>query len=594
MTAFRPAGGFRITLNCLLAAFLAAPSIVAAQDNPPSAVGSVMRLLQSGRVPEERLAPILEIVCGRGNEHDLAYVYGQALDPQAYPRDLRVNVLTGLADAARTRKVTPAGELGGIADLLTSEDADIARAAVELVGLWKVEAAAEALREIVISTEAGASRDQALAALVGLGAEAARPAIDALTADDRPLPDRIAGAAALVSLDPQRAATVAAALLRLAGPEDDIEPLLAAFLKRQGGSAVLASAIEANPPEPDTARLALRHMYAVGRSDAELSAVLGKLAGIDSDPEPPTSEELAALIEAVRAEGDPAAGENVFRRADLSCMKCHAVSKGGGQIGPDLSALGSSSPVDYIFASIFDPDAAIKEAFHTRVVLTVDGDVFQGIVVDDTADELVLKDAQGAVRRIPHDDVDASREGQSLMPKGLVKFMTEEELVDLVAFLSMLGKPGEYGIRETDRMQRWRVLSPVPEALQSQVPDVATFEGLVLNSGHWLPAYGRVNGALPLEELQRTGEASVLYLRGEVDVTEPGLVGVSVTAPPGTHVWVDDEPFGTTHEFTTHLGEGRHPITLRVETGDESATDVRLELRRVPDSTAEFTVVDGA
>ena len=35
------------------------------------------------------------------------------------------------------------------------------------------------------------------------------------------------------------------------------------------------------------------------------------------------------------------------------------------------------------------------------------------------------------------------------MPKGLVNFMTRAEFVDLVRFLSELGKPGPYAIRST-------------------------------------------------------------------------------------------------------------------------------------------------
>lgn len=551
-----------------------------------------MRLLESGRVPESRLEPILEIVCSRGNEHDLAFVYTQVLDPDDLPEDLRIKVLNDLAVAARTRKVVPVGDLSGISELLTDQNAAIQSAAVGLVGLWNVEGAEHELQELVLQPGGGLLREKALTALDALGPEAVRPAIDSLTSAERPFADRSLGTASLAQIDVERAAELAAGLLRAAGPDDDLEPLVAAFLNRQGGSAILASAVQSDPPGMDTAKLALRYMYSVGRSDEELSGILASLAGIDADPEPPSAEELAELMREVNAEGDPSEGENVFRRADLSCMKCHAVSKAGGQIGPDLSALGSSSPLDYIIAAVFDPDAAIKEAFHTRVVLTIDGDVLQGIVVDDTEDELVLRDAQGVEHRIPQDDVDASRAGKSLMPKGLVKFMTHEELIDLVSFLSMLGKPGEYAVRETPRMQRWRVLSAVPEALQLEVPDVATFEGQLLNGGEWSPAYGRVNGTLPLDELARTIDSPVMYVQGEVDVIEEGLVGVTVSAPPGTHVWINDESFETTPEFTTHLSEGRHTITLRTASGNDG--EVKLELRRLSDSTAEFTVVDGA
>ena len=59
-------------------------------------------------------------------------------------------LLTNLADAARTRKVVPTGDLAGIADLLTAEDADTQEAAVSLVGLWRVESAGNALRQLVL------------------------------------------------------------------------------------------------------------------------------------------------------------------------------------------------------------------------------------------------------------------------------------------------------------------------------------------------------------------------------------------------------------------------------------------------------------
>jgi len=72
----------------------------------------------------------------------------------------------------------------------------------------------------------------------------------------------------------------------------------------------------------------------------------------------------------------------VFRRADLNCMSCHAVAGAAGGVGPELSAVGSSSPVDYLINSVMVPDQAIKEEFVTKVVQTADGRVFHGIVAD--------------------------------------------------------------------------------------------------------------------------------------------------------------------------------------------------------------------
>ena len=203
------------------------------------------------------------------------------------------------------------------------------------------------------------------------------------------------------------------------------------------------------------------------------------------------------------AQGDPARGERIFRRADLNCMSCHSLSKAGGDVGPDLSAIGQTSPPDYIINSILDPDQAIKEQYHTLVVLTSDGQVFQGIVTDKDDQRIVLKEATGAPRVVPVASIEDQKPGGSLMPKGLVNLMTRAEFVDLVRFLSELGKPGPYAIRATPAIQRWKVLKPVPEALSMSVPDKDLFRDQVLQAepGRWVTAYAKVAGSLPLDEL---------------------------------------------------------------------------------------------
>src|SRR5204862_353314 len=109
----------------------------------------------------------------------------------------------------------------------------------------------------------------------------------------------------------------------------------------------------------------LRAMYLAGRNDAALGNVVSKFAGIDAAPRAPTNAEVRRLIAEATARGDAARGEQVFRRADLGCMKCHAINKAGGHIGPDLGPLGESSPMDYIVISILDPSASIKEEYLT-------------------------------------------------------------------------------------------------------------------------------------------------------------------------------------------------------------------------------------
>src|SRR5262249_50202190 len=152
--------------------------------------------------------------------------------------------------------------------------------------------------------------------------------------------------------------------------------------------------------------------------------------------------------------------------------------------------------------SILLPDQSIKEQFHTLVVLTAEGQVYQGIVVDKDDRRVVLKESTGAMRTVPIDSIEEQKAGGSLMPKGLVNLMTHAECLDLVRSLSERGNPGPNAIRTTPTIQRWRVLKPVSSGLPEGVPDAGTLPDEVLHAApeRWGTVYARVSGALPLNE----------------------------------------------------------------------------------------------
>lgn len=594
-TGLSPRAGL-LTAAAVLVSLLtgAAPA-----DEPASAVASVMKLLQSGRVPRSRLGPVIEQVARRGNAHDLAYLYDQADHSAEYDAALRLQVYERLVEAAESRGVIPAGDLSRITEVIGNlpEDADAAAlrlAAIRLAGLWKVPAAVKSLKAIVADADASpTARDAALRALTSIGGAGARDTLIELTGADHAMTSRVQAVAALVELDLDDAARRAAVLLREMQSRDDPSPLVSAFLNREGGSRTLAAALQKQPPLEEVALRALRSMYSVGRSDEELADVLGRTAGIEADPEPLTPDEVAEFVARVAAEGDAARGEDVFRRADLACLKCHAVNQAGGQVGPDLTPLGASSPVDYIINSISNPDQQIKETFTTRVVVTTRGLVHQGIVIDRDEQRLVLKVAAGDEVVIPVSEIEEEAAGKSLMPRGLMQFMTDSEFIDLVKFLSMLGRPGtEYAIRQTPRMQRWRVLTDVPEPLRTGAADETALEDLLSESSRQAPAYSRVNGELPLGELAAQ-YGPVLFLIGQVDVMQEGEIGFRVDSAEGVMLSID--AFTTTAgECMQHLPRGRHSILLQIDTRERASSTVVLELFRVPDSPAEFAVVDGA
>jgi putative heme-binding domain-containing protein len=581
--------------RCLsIALFFCLISAHGTQAAESSPAGAMLKLLQSGRVPEQRLPTIVKLICERGNAADLEVIFAKVASAETWSADLRAQTLGWLATAARERKVLPAGDLSSLAELVHSPERQIQQQAVELAGLWKVAAAKETLLELARGKDVPLPlRQSALDSITRVDRGAAVEILRSLVKADQPFLLRSLAASVLAQLELNEAATAAAAILKDCGAHDDPAPLLEGFLGLKGGSAALAQALNANAPAQDTAKLLLRHMYSVGRTDADLSQTLSRLAGISQSTSPPTKEQIAALTAEVARAGDPVRGEAVFRRKDLSCMNCHAVSKAGGQIGPDLSAVGASSPVEYVVTSVLDPDQAIKEAFTTKVVVTQDGKILQGIVADRTADALVLKAATGQLISIPVHDIDEEIEGKSLMPKGLVNLMTHAEFLDLAAFLSELGKPGRFAIRTGERMQRYRLLSDVPESLLQRPPTLSDYEDLVLHSTHWAPFYARVNGEVPLDELSARTEQDVFYLRGDVNCSSGGAAEIQLDSAAGVTIWLDDHELPAENHIPIRLERGDHAIVLRVDRTQRSESVLTLQLSKPADASTQFVVVDG-
>ena len=201
-------------------------------------------------------------------------------------------------------------------------------------------------------------RASAIEALTAIGGRSGRARIEDLAGPDSPAGVRVLAVAALARLDVDAAAARAAELIPKAASEGiDLKPLMAAFLNRQGAGAILAAAIERHTIPADAAKLCLRAVYSLSLADPALVGVLGRAAGISTDVKPPTPAELSSLVAEVAAKGDPVRGEAVFRRKDLNCMTCHAVSKAGGDVGtrsrapsarvrlPTISSSRSSSPI---------------------------------------------------------------------------------------------------------------------------------------------------------------------------------------------------------------------------------------------------------
>ncbi len=170
-----------------------------------------------------------------------------------------------------------------------------------------------------------------------------------------------------------------------------------------------------------------------GKLTAELQAELEEHARALAE-----ADSLAPWLAAIDG-GNVDAGRKLFyEKIQLSCVRCHKVGFKGGEVGPNLIKVAKDRDRKYLLESICLPDAAIAKGFETVVLADDSGQVFSGIVREESDEFIDLIQADGAQRRIASDEIVARKKGKSAMPDDLVKHMTLRELRDLVAYLANL------------------------------------------------------------------------------------------------------------------------------------------------------------
>jgi len=143
---------------------------------------------------------------------------------------------------------------------------------------------------------------------------------------------------------------------------------------------------------------------------------------------------LASLNEIPWDAGDVEQGRRLFER--LACAKCHG---GRRALGPDLTGVAKRFSPDDLFASIVEPNRDISPRYQTTSIETKAGKVFTGLIVYESVDGLLLRDAEHQTYRIEATDIESKHlQRNSLMPAGLLKDTQPEELAHLYKYLQSL------------------------------------------------------------------------------------------------------------------------------------------------------------
>ena len=153
--------------------------------------------------------------------------------------------------------------------------------------------------------------------------------------------------------------------------------------------------------------------------------------------------QLAAYVRSVNAPafeapvpGNVEAGRAVFWEKG-GCSGCHSIRGQGGKIGPDLSNIGASKPLEQIREDIVDPSADGYEAYRKVTLIRTNGGRLEGYLRNRTNFSIQMLDAGGNLHLVRTDELrEIILAKPSPMPKDYQTRLSKQELDDLLAYLS--------------------------------------------------------------------------------------------------------------------------------------------------------------
>ena len=179
--------------------------------------------------------------------------------------------------------------------------------------------------------------------------------------------------------------------------------------------------------------------------DVLFAAIQKGLPGTDMPPTALPDDKVWQVVAYVRSlnapaydlilPGDPAKGREIYF-AKGGCNKCHALYGKGGSLGPDLTNVGGSRPLNQLRDALLDPNKKIADGYQPATVHLKSGKTIRGVLRDYTNYTTSIVDNEGNLYLLTQSEVSDRQIGKVSPMPSYKERLTAAEQTDLIKFLS--------------------------------------------------------------------------------------------------------------------------------------------------------------
>jgi putative membrane-bound dehydrogenase-like protein len=370
------------------------------------------------RVIDIEAPPIVDVVDAASNNPD---------------ETIRLDLLQGMLDALDGRGQQSAPDSWGrlYSQVSSARQPLLRSVAVRLAIIFGDQSAIARLRETTLDqTNVAGDRLDALGALLQVKSGAPVEMLHQLVAEDAALRHE-----ALRALVINNAPATARVLLDHYAKFSHYEKqsAISVLATRRSFVETLLSAIEdSRVNRTDVSAFALQQLRAFNIPD--LQSRIEELWADDAQ-QLQKSDQIAHYTSLMSADylasGNVNAGRLVFAR---TCAKCHTLFGEGGAIAPDLTGSGRKK-TDYVLSNLIDPSAEIDRAYRLTTVLTTDGRLLSGFMVQQDDTWLVVRTQDARIRLAMKEVEEIITSNTSMMPEGMLRDFTDQQVRDLLVYL---------------------------------------------------------------------------------------------------------------------------------------------------------------